>query len=110
MLSQTGKIKMQDAAVAIGNGSELNIAGRSSVVVDVSGITNATVTFEISFDNTNWSLLAMRDLASTTDAKVTSTTADGEWIADKVAGMTAIRARISAWVAGTITVIGNASD
>jgi hypothetical protein len=110
MLSQTGNVKMQDAAAATGNGTTLQLAGRSSAVLQVSGTFAATVTWEGTVDGSNWVGVALADLNSTTRARALTATAAGLYLLDGVAGLLAVRARISAYTSGNVTVVGNASE
>lgn len=97
---------MQDAAVAVGAGEPLVMDGFRDAVIQVAGITSATITWEASLDGTTWLGVALVALSSTTRARALTTTADGQFLFDSVGGMLQVRARISTWVSGTITVIG----
>jgi len=110
MLSQTGGVKLQDAAAATGNGTALSMAGRTSTVFQISGTFSGTITFEGSMDGTNWIGVACANLNSTTRARALTATAAGLFQFQSVKGLLKFRARISAYSSGTITVIANASD
>lgn len=94
---------LQDAAGAQGNGTPLDVSGMSTLACQVAGITNATITWECSIDGTNW--LGVLAAPTTTGTGALTTTANGIFRID-VRGLRLVRARISAWVSGTITVTG----
>lgn len=94
---------LQSAAAATGNGTAMNVGGLSQVGVQIAGITTATVTFEGTLDGTNW--VAIRAYNMNSGAAATTATADGLLVLP-VMGLTQIRARISAYTSGTITVTG----
>lgn len=99
---------MQNAAVATGNGTAANCytesdGGYTTLTMQVQGITTATITFEATVDGTNWVAVQATNLNSGTAA--TTVTADG-LVRLTVSGFKQVRARISAWTSGTITVTG----
>lgn len=98
---------MQSAAVATGNGTAINtidVDGAFSVAtMQVTGITTATITFEVTNDGTNWVGILAENLTTGTEA--TTATADGIYRVT-VLGVRQLRARVSAWTSGTITVTG----
>lgn len=110
MLSQTGIVKLQDAAAATGNGTEIELAGRSSLILQLFGTFVATVTFEANIDRTNWIAVALADLNSTTRARATTATVAGLFLLDECGGLQKFRARVSAFTSGAVSVWGNASD
>jgi hypothetical protein len=95
----------QTAAVATGNGTAYSFVGFNRLSVVISGITTATVTFEVSFDGTTYYAVG---LVGNTGTRATTATADGVYMLppEMAAGMPFIRARISAYTSGTITVRG----
>lgn len=94
---------MQDAAAATGNGTALVVEGQAVAGFQVSGTFVGTVTFEATIDETNWVVL---ECSSQVDGSVATTaTAAGIYVAD-VPGRKLVRARVSAWTSGSITVIG----
>lgn len=97
----------QTAAVATGNGTPQNVSGYSRVGFQVKGVTTATVSFEGTINGVDWVALSVVPLAG--GAAVTTATADGIFTAT-VSGITSVRARISAWTSGTITVSGLISE
>lgn len=110
MLSQTGVVKLQDAAVATGNGTVIPLSGRSNLVVQVFGTFVATITWEATVDGTTWQGVALADLASATRARALTATVAGLFLLDEVGGLQQFRARISAFTSGTVNAWGNASD
>jgi len=94
---------LQSGATATGNGTEMNVGGLPVVGLQVTGITTATITFEGTVDGSNW--VAVRALNLGTGAVGTTATADGLYQVP-VAGLDELRARISAYTTGTITVVG----
>ena len=84
-----GKITvLQDAAVAIGNGTAVRPVGAKGCLI-VSGITTATIKVEVSHDDITYEQLGA------------DITADGATTIDTPAIY--LRARISAWTSGTIS-------
>jgi hypothetical protein len=96
----------QNAAVATGNGTALTVEGASACLVQINGITTATVTFEGSVDETNY--VAVQVLNMATGGTATTTTVDGLFHVN-CTGLHLLRCRISAWTSGTITVKGRAT-
>lgn len=97
---------MQDAIGATGNGNIIDVAGLASLGLQVSGTFVGTVTFEATVDDTNW--VALQVAAVNTGAISTTATAPGLfWAA--VAALSKVRARVSAWTSGAITIVGQAS-
>ena len=109
-LGQTGVVKLQNAAVATGNGTEIELAGRSNLVVQVFGTFVATITWEATVDGATWAGVALADLASTTRARALTATVAGLFMLDKVGGLQRLRVRISAFTSGSVNAWGNASD
>ena len=94
---------MQNAAGATGNGAVIDVRGLAGAAFQVSGTFSGTVTFEATVDGSNWVSLQVANIA---DGSVgTTATAAGIYQAG-VAGLTKVRARVSAWVSGSITVRG----
>jgi hypothetical protein len=98
---------LQSAATATGNGTSMPVSGFWRFAFQVAGITIATVTFEGTIDGTNW--VAIQATSYTSGTAATTATADGIYFVATNC-VRAIRARISAYTSGTITVTGNASD
>jgi len=108
-LNVSREVTLQNAAVATGNGTSLPMSGSDSAVLQVNGITTATITFEGTVDGSNWVAVAMSDLNSTTRARATTATADGLYLLESAGSLTLLRARVSVWTAGTITVKGSSN-
>lgn len=100
-------VTMQSAAVATGNGTAVNVAagGYVTLVAQVTGITTATITWEATIDDSTWVAIRATDLTSGTAAS--TATANGLFSLT-VSGLSQVRARISAYTSGTITVTGKA--
>lgn len=107
--SNSGPKRLQDAATANGFGSPLLLDSFQHVVVQVSGTFSANIHFEITVDNGNWYEIAATDLTSTNaNTKVKTINAPGIWALELIGGATYMRARISDYASGSVTVIANA--
>lgn len=94
--------KLQDAATANNAGTTiLNVEGWGSAGVQVSGITDATVGIEATVDGTNWNALGCTK--SNDGSLASTTTANLQWHCP-IGNSKAIRAPITNYVSGTITV------
>jgi hypothetical protein len=94
---------LQAAAVANGNGAPLDVSGLTWLGIQIVGVTTATVNFETSLDGgVTWVALPVTSLVAA-GTVVTTATADGAFRAN-VGGLLLVRARISGWSAGTISV------
>ena len=97
-------VVLQSAAVATGNGTVMSVRGMSVVGCQVVGITTATITFEVAGDDVpTWVAIVAKNMNSGTEG--TTATADGLYSVP-VQGCNRLRARISAYTSGTITVSG----
>jgi hypothetical protein len=100
-------VPMQVAIVAIGNGTAIATVDTggalTAVGIQITGITTATVTFEATIDGTNWVSILAENV--TTGVESATTTANGIFRITCI-GMVQIRARISAWTTGAITITG----
>ena len=96
---------LQSAAVATGNGTALDVKGFSAVCCQILGITTATVTFEVTLDDTNW--VAIQTVNETDGSVATTAAANGIFIIPTI-GKSQFRARISAWTSGTLYVYARA--
>jgi hypothetical protein len=102
-------ITMQDAATATGNGTSLIVgvssaapgANLGAVGVQIIGTFSATITFEATTDGTNWTSIMATELAD--DSRATTATAAGHYTI-LYGSAIRIRARISAYTSGTVTV------
>ena len=92
---------MQTAATATGNGLVLNTTGREWLLITVSGISGDTITVEGHIDDSNWETLRVLPVDSV--ESLASITANNTYIV-RVGGQRGVRARISTFSAGTITV------
>lgn len=96
---------MQSAAAATGNGTALDCSlpndGFEAAVLQVSGTFSATVTFEATVDGTNW--IAVQGTNLNSSAAASTATAAGLFRFD-VRGLVQLRARVSAYTSGNVTV------
>lgn len=92
---------LQAAAAALGDGLPMDVTGLSQVGIQVTGITSATITWEGTIDGATWAAIQGVPLATGTAA--TTATANGLYRL-AVAGLAQIRARISTFGTGAITV------
>lgn len=90
-----------DAVQANGAGSAVLAAGASAIGLSVVGTFVGTVNFEATVDGARWHSLTMTNVAS--GASEDGTTGEGGWTAD-VRGLSLVRARVSDYVSGDITV------
>lgn len=96
---------LQSAAAATGNGTPLTVNGMASCIFTITGSFVGTITFEGTEDNTNYSSLSTVQLGTTT----IGSTATGIGLFEvPVAGLQSVRARISAYTSGNITVTAHA--
>ena len=66
---------LQLGAVALGNGSNMFVRGQQSALLNVSGITTATIIIEGTSDNINWAVISVSNVA--TGVSANSITANG---------------------------------
>lgn len=98
---------LQSAAAATGVGNSLPIQDDASCTMTVSGTFVGTITFEGTEDGTTWvSLLASK--AGTSGVPSTTATTPGDYTM-AVPNLGAVRANITAYTSGTITVHASAS-
>ena len=83
--------------------TQADLGAYLSVTLQIVGITTATVTFQATIDGTNWVAILFENLNSGTTG--TSATADGLYRAT-VLGLKYVRANITSWTTGTITITG----
>lgn len=105
-------VVMQNGATATGNGTAIvTVTGSdgaySLLDMQVTGITTATITFEATVDGTNWVAVGAATGADWTTVATTAA-ADGIYRI-VIGGLCQVRARISAYTTGTITVTGVAA-
>lgn len=95
--------KLHDGSEGVGNGKVLDLhAQYANVVLQVTGITTATVTFKGSLNGEDWVNLAGYHL--TTGAGAVSTVANGIF-SIPVIGISYFKAEITAHTDGTIDVL-----
>jgi len=102
----TQPFTFQSAAGATGNGNVMDVSDFATVMMQVTGTFVGTITWEVSNDGTNW--LSIRGTPDTTAWGLTTATAVGMYYIT-VGGCRYLRARISAWTSGAITVVGLAT-
>lgn len=103
---------LQSAAVANGNGTTINTTGQSALDITVNCAAcsgGTTVNFEVTQDGTNYTATNGVQLGTTTIASSTAAAGVAVWEFPVGGGLTAFRARISGYSAGTVTVTGGAS-
>lgn len=103
----TGVTTLQSAAGATGNGTAFMVDGCRSAMFQITGTFVGTVTFEATVDGSNWATYALSDIGSTSRTHAATQSTAGIYMADDLAGLMAVRARISAWTSGAITVVAN---
>jgi len=110
-----GPTTLQSGAVANGNGTNMAVGGLSSAIFAVNcSVTcsgGTTINFEGSDASTNWAALSAVQVGTATIASAVVNQASGSvtfWQAP-IGAFVNIRARISAYSAGTITVTATAS-
>lgn len=98
---------MQSGAVANGNGTNLAVTGYGTALLSITASVTmsggTTINFEASTDDTTFVPIQAQLLGTNTVAVSTTTT--GDYRLD-CSGFKSIRARISAWSAGTISILG----
>jgi len=98
-------LTMQNAAVADGNGTNLDVNDYATAVLEIRGTFVGTINFEGSIDDTNWYPI----VATKNDGTNGSTTTTVGLYEVKVATIKSVRARVSGYASGSITVIGKVS-
>ena len=92
---------LQNVVATTANGAALDCSEYSALGVQITGITSATITWEVSNDEANW--VGILGAPSTTGTGALTATANGLYIFD-VSAIKAFRARISTHATGTIYV------
>jgi hypothetical protein len=107
----SGSTTLQTAAVANGNGTNMVINGYGGavlhVVCSVACSGGTTINFEVSFDGTTYLAIQGTPIGGGAPTSTATTTGDFGF---NIAGYTDLRARISNYSAGTITVTGFSSS
>jgi len=98
-------LTMQNAVTANGNGTLLNVNEYATAVLEVRGTFSATINFECSIDDTNWYSI----IATKNDGTISSSCTTVGLYEIKVAAWKSIRARVSGYVSGNVTVVGKVS-
>ena len=99
--------QMQLNAVATGDGTEIVTRGYATLVMSVTGTFVGTITFEARLGAADWT--AVRVIPEATGTAATTTTVAGKFRYE-CAAINAVRARVSAWTSGSISVLGQASS
>lgn len=102
-------VKIHEGATALANGTTVETMSPSdgaynNLTIQITGITTATVTFEGTIDGTNW--VAVRATNTYDGVSSVQVSADGIYRIAFLTGVPKIRARISAYTAGTIYAVG----
>ena len=102
---------LQNAAAANGNGTPLALLGNASVILTVTmtGFTG-TINFEVSEDSVNYDPIQVQQMGTNliTTSVTGSTTTSTHLYECSVAGLQNLRARVSGFSAGTVTVTAHA--
>lgn len=98
---------MQLAATATGNGNVLQTSDLAVVVLQTSGTFTATVTYEATADGTNFATLTCYTISGSSGV---TTAAAAAVVRCNVAGWQGIRARVSAYTSGSVTVYGSGTS
>ena len=101
------RIEIQSAATATGNGRNLGVMDWAHVIFSVTGTFVGTITFEGTLDGANWTSIQAYNLS---DGAVSTTTITTGLYGYSVAGLGDVRARISAYTNGSITVLARGVD
>lgn len=101
------RVDMQTAAAATADGKSMSVDDKGAAGLTVTGTFTATVTFEGSADGgTTWTALSCIRLS--TVVATTTTTTTGQFVCN-VGGLSHLRARVSAYTNGSVTVVGTPS-
>lgn len=100
-------VTLQNAAVATGNGTAIDLSGMGGLGIVVTGTFVGTVTFEIQDAVGNWNTALVQ--TNSTTSLVSTATATGVFHRPS-SGFSAFRARISAYTSGSITVTAFAEN
>lgn len=98
---------LQSAAAATGNGNTLDVVGQAACVLALTGTFVGTVTFEGTIDGSNWfSVMAVK----LGDGSIATTATSTGMYRIACAGITSVRARVSAYTSGSITATARTSQ
>jgi len=101
---------MQSAAAATGNGTALALAEFSQATIQITGTFSGVITWEGTVDGTNWAAVALAQLGNTSRTRTLTSTTTGLLHYEEGAGLRQLRARVSTYTSGNITVTGVASS
>lgn len=110
-LAEVSSATLQNAATADGNGSLLTVNGYSSVLLTSNCATcsgGTTINFEASEDGTNFVAVRAQRIESPFTIATSTAVAGLSYWRVSTAGFQYLRARVSAYSAGTVTVTGRA--
>lgn len=103
MIVSSERVIMQDAATSVGNGAPISTVDRAIIGMQIVGAFVATITFEGTVNGANWSPIRATSLS---DGSV-GTMATGPGIFTcACTELDLVRARISAYASGAITIQG----
>jgi hypothetical protein len=105
----TAAYTFQDAQTGDANGNAMDVAGYTSLSVQVIGTFSGSVLFEASVDGSNWESVALADLGSATRARTTEATAAGLYLFEDAGVSQKFRARTANMASGTVDVKGIAT-
>ena len=97
----------QSGATATGNGTVADVTGYDVLTLQTTISATATVSYEVSSDNSNWYSIFGLNPNSVANQSVSTTV--GGMARFNVTGLRYFRARISAYTSGTVDVIGVAT-
>lgn len=100
---KSARVTLHTAAAATGNGTAIDVTNYDIAGIQVTGISGDTITWEASINGATWVGILVAPVTTGTGAL--TTTADGVFVLD-CRGLALIRARISTYSAGVITVVG----
>lgn len=103
--NETTVTTMQNAATAIGNGISLDVSGMGTAICQVSGTFVGTITFEASLDNSVFDSIDVQKISGGLISSVVTSTG---FYKIPCNGVKYIRARVSSYTSGAITVNGYA--
>lgn len=101
-MGDSGRVALQAAAAATGNGSAMNVDGFKAVAVQITGTFVGTITFETSLTGVTGEWVATGLTPAAGGAAASTATVPGLWILTPN-GVNQFRARVSAYTSGSIT-------
>jgi hypothetical protein len=96
------RVVLQNAAVADGNGTSIDVTGMGTVAAQITGLGSATIHWEATVNRTDWVAISATNITSAVPGA--TATANGVYSLS-ASGASLVRARISDWLSGTITVV-----